>query len=131
MTHLQPVNYSVKFEGEEGEFINMHRVRYGTVSCPSYALKQPSNPLRFSGGGPGVNRGWFSVLCTSLRNLTKYPDQTLPLLYCPGRIPEQSDIYAPRPWNFPSSSSALYKQRLDGMKAIGRFIDGFGRLSRK
>ena len=58
MTQLHPVNYSVKFDGEEG-------------------------------GGPGVNRGWFSVVCSALKDHTKYPDKTFPLFHYPGRLPEQ------------------------------------------
>ncbi|KAL5252716.1 hypothetical protein ACHWQZ_G015469 [Mnemiopsis leidyi] len=90
MSQLHPVNYSVKFEGEEG-------------------------------GGPGVNRGWFSVVCSSLRDQTKYPDKTLPLFHCPGRLPEQADNMAPLPWDC-SNSSLLYKQRVDGFRACGRFL---------
>ncbi|XP_063678021.1 uncharacterized protein LOC134813994 isoform X3 [Bolinopsis microptera] len=93
MTQLHPVNYSVKFEGEEG-------------------------------GGPGVNRGWFSVLCSSLRDKTKYPDKTLPLFQCPGRLPEQAENMSPLPWD-PSlyhNNSLLYKQRIEGFRACGRFL---------
>ena len=77
MTQLHPVNYSVKFDGEEG-------------------------------GGPGVNRGWFSVVCSALKDHTKFPDKTFPLFHCPGRLPEQVTI--------------LFKQTADGSMFMEIYI---------
>ena len=68
--------------------------------------------------------GWFSVVCSSLRDKTKYPDKTLPLFHCPGRLPEQAENMAPLPWDSAlyHNNTALYKQRVDGFRACGRFL---------
>ncbi|XP_048584846.1 uncharacterized protein LOC5508594 isoform X2 [Nematostella vectensis] len=77
------------------------------------------------GSGPGVNRGFFAAVANALKSDEKVPPDTAMLMHEPGKLPEQSGFYAPKPYATSSdirADSQIKTRRLKMYTAIGRFI---------
>lgn len=77
------------------------------------------------GSGPGVNRGFFAAMANALKTDEKLPVETTTLLHEPGKLPEQSGFYAPKPFAYSDKSpeeNNIKNRRLKMFTAIGRFI---------
>ncbi|KAJ7390888.1 hypothetical protein OS493_020908 [Desmophyllum pertusum] len=88
------------------------------------------------GSGPGVNRGFFAAMANALKTDEKeinlavsfhYSSQWkhTTLLHEPGKLPEQSGFYAPKPFAYSEKSPEENHTKIRRQKmfiAIGRFI---------
>lgn len=77
------------------------------------------------GSGPGVNRGFFAAMANALKTDEKLPDGATALLHEPGKLPEQSGFYAPKPYAYDDKSPQENYSRSRRQKmftSVGRFI---------